>query len=248
MNRTQVRIFSDNKTLTEAAAVDFLQTTTNAVRDKGFALVALSGGGTPLALFKRLTQTPYRDEIPWQQIHFFWVDERCVPVDDPQSNYGQVKQTLLKHVPVSPAWVHPVNGNLPPETAAAAYETDLQAFIEEEQEWPRFDWVLLGLGSDGHTASLFPGQENPQENDSAVIVVTAHYQDRPANRVSLTPAVINNAAHIVFLVSGASKADAFYRVLHGNQDPLILPAQRNEPWSGTLIWLVDSAAASQAPE
>ncbi len=248
MKRTQLRIFSDDNDLTEAAARDFLESTTLAIRNKGFALVALSGGSTPLTLFTRLTQTPYRDSVPWQQIHFFWVDERCVPADDPQSNYGQVKHTLLMHVPVTPRRIHPVNGNLQPAAAAALYESELQIFIEEEQEWPQFDWVLLGMGSDGHTASLFPGQDNPHENDSAVIAVTAHYQDRPANRVSLTPPVINNAARIVFLVTGASKATTLNKVLHGSYQPLNLPAQRIEPWNGTLAWLVDSAAAEQLPE
>jgi 6-phosphogluconolactonase len=104
------------------------------------------------------------------------------------------------------------------------------------------------MGNDGHTASLFPGQENPYENNAAVIAVTAHYQDRPANRVSLTPAVINNAAQIVFLVTGAAKADALYSVLHGIYDPINLPAQRIEPWKGTLAWLVDSTAAAQLPK
>lgn len=248
MQEPRVNLFTDLESLIAAAAFDFSETVIKSVREKGFALVALSGGSTPQPLFEHLTQAPYRDSIPWPKIHFFWADERCVPSSDPQSNYGQVKRTLFQHVPVTPGWVHPVNGNLPPDEAAEVYVSELEIFIEDEQDWPRFDFVLLGMGSDGHTASLFPGQDNPDEGKTTVIAVTAHYQDRPANRVSMTPAVFNNADRVVFLVSGATKATALNKVLHGSYDPLNLPAQRVQPWHGSLAWFVDSAAAAQLPD
>ena len=248
MQEPQVNLFKDLDHLTAAAALDFSETVTESVHEKGFALVALSGGTTPQPLFELLARAPYRDSIPWSNIHFFWADERCVPSNDPQSNYGQVKRTLLKHVPVTPGWVHPVNGNLAPKEAARVYAAELAIFIEDEQDWPLFDFVLLGMGSDGHTASLFPGQDNPDEGNSTVIAVTAHYQDRPANRVSMTPAVFNNAARVVFLVSGEAKADALNKVLNGPYDPLNLPAQRVLPWHGSLSWFVNSAAAAALPD
>lgn len=247
MQEPQVNLFEDLEHLTAAAALDFSETVIKSVREKGFALVALSGGSTPQPLFELLAQTPYRDSIPWSKIHFFWADERCVPSTDPQSNYGQVKRILLKNVPVTPGWVHPVNGNLPPNEAAEVYVSELAVFIEDEQDWPFFDWVLLGMGGDGHTASLFPGQDNPDESNSTVIAVTAHYQDRPANRVSMTPGVFNNAARVVFLVSGTAKAATLNKVLNGPYDPLNLPAQRVLPWHGSLAWFVDSAAAVELP-
>ncbi len=229
----------------EIAARNFMEMTCRAIEKRGHALVVLSGGSTPQGLFELLRQPPFVNEIAWQQMHIFWADERCVPADDPQSNYGQALQQLLTHVEIPPENIHPINGSLEPAEAARQYERELRRFAHPGQQFPVFDWVLLGMGADGHTASLFPGQPEPADPMRLAFAVTAQYEGRPASRVSLTSSVINHALRIAFLVTGASKADALKKVLQGEQLPLQLPAQRIQPTGGVVTWFIDQAAASQ---
>ena len=161
-NQPDIRIYPDPASLEDAVAKHFLLASNQAVQQRGKALIALSGGTTPLGLFQLLGSEAYRATVPWQQIHFFWVDERSVPPQDDQSNYGQFKQKVLEPLQITPQQVHAIDGNLPPEEAAQEYENLLHNWAEAKQDLPRFDWVLLGLGTDGHTASLFPGVINPQ--------------------------------------------------------------------------------------
>jgi 6-phosphogluconolactonase len=248
MNDTEIKIFENNNTLAQTAAKDFQETVVSAVKERGIAFVAFSGGSTPRSLFKLLAQPPYLEGIPWDKIHFFWADERLVDPTDSESNYGQVQQLLFQHAAVDPEKIHPAVGaalepeTLPQETAQRYVDT-LKQFAPVGREFPRLDWLLLGMGADGHTASLFPGSEpNPAE---VVIAVEANYEGRPAHRVSLTPRILNETRHIVFLVSGENKADTLLEVIQGLPDPVNLPAQRIRPTNGRLVWMVDKAAASK---
>jgi 6-phosphogluconolactonase len=246
MSEPTVRIFQDVGGMSHFAAELFKQTVLEADSARKRFLCALSGGGTPLALYHLLAKEPYNQVLPWQRMFFFWGDERCVPPDNAESNYYQARQNWLGKVPVPDENIHRVMGELEPFAAARDYARQLKLFAEPGADWPRFDLVLLGLGQDGHTASLFPG--SPVQELEPTVAVTAQYQDRPANRVSLTPHVINSARNVVFLVSGPDKAPALSAVLAGDRDPQRIPAQRILPEDGKLWWLVDLTAASQLPE
>ncbi|WP_420631062.1 6-phosphogluconolactonase [Candidatus Leptofilum sp.] len=202
--------------------------------------IALSGGGTPASIYKLWGERPYRDQMPWQQTHLFWGDERLVPPDDPGSNFRQINTLLLKNVPIPKENIHRAKGEYAVETAVADYTTQLKT-IAQAGAPPIFDVVLLGMGSDGHTASLFPG--SPPQQSEWVVSVTVNYDGRPAQRISLTPTIINCARHIIFLVSGGSKATMLQNVLYGPYQPDRLPAQRIQPTHGTLIWVLDTAVA-----
>ncbi len=242
-----IQIFKDIDSLSRSAADLFLETTTQAIKERGRALIVISGGSTPLALFRLLADEPYRSQIDWNALHIFWADERCVPPDDPGSNYGQARKAFLDQVPIPVENVHRVNSALRPVEAAEEYANTLRDFRDPPLDWPRFDLVLLGMGDDGHTASLFPGSD--VDVPRPTLAVTAHYQDRPANRVTLTPRVFNTARKIVFLVSGESKVETLARVLaEDNYQPELYPAQRIRPIEGTVIWMIDEAAASRLPK
>lgn len=238
-----IRVFSTLDELYQAAADQYAKVIKQAVHSRGEAYVALSGGGTPQRLYQLLAQPPYQTSIPWDVIHFYWGDERCVPPEHPESNFGLVKKTLLDHVSVRQYNIHRICGELTPDNAAEDYLRKLAKNGTADQLWPQMDYTLMGMGTDGHTASLFPGKENPEEEISLVIVTSADYLDRPAERVTLTPRVFNTSRNVIFLVTGADKATTLSAVLNGSYDPVNLPAQRILPTRGTLTWLVDSLAA-----
>jgi 6-phosphogluconolactonase len=215
------------------------------IRERERFLVALSGGSTPNRLFQLLA-TDFRDNVAWSKVHVFWADERCVPPEDPESSYGQAWETLLMHVPMPSSNIHRIKGELGPAEAAKDYASILREFASPLLDWPRFDLVYLGLGEDGHTASLFPGSQ--AEALEPTLPVTAHYQGRPAERVTLTPPAFNSARLVVFMATGEKKADTLAQVLSGNYDPQVYPAQRIDPAEGRVIWLVDEAAAGKLPE
>ncbi|MGD2207047.1 MAG: 6-phosphogluconolactonase [Anaerolineae bacterium] len=227
--------------LIRIAARRFGQLAHRAVASRGRCSVALSGGSTPGPLYQLLTEEPYRTQIPWAQVHLFWGDERCVPPDDPDSNYRMAHETLIARVPIPPGNVHRMRGELAPEAAARAYEHELQEFFCGPRT--RFDLVLLGLGTDGHTASLFPGSMALDERGRLAVAVTAQYEDRPAHRVTLTLSAINTARYVWFLVSGSAKAESVRTVLEGPTKGL--PAQLVQPMTGQLTWFLDAEAASQ---
>ncbi len=243
MNNATRQLFSDPVKLSAAAAGHFARAAADAVDSRGRCLVALSGGGTPQMLYQLLSEEPYRSTIPWQQIHFFWGDERLVPPQDEGSNYKQAFQTLLSKVPVPATNIHRIRGELPPAEAARQYQAELSNFAAPESAWPRFDLLLLGLGSDGHTASLFPGPIPEIQDQRPVAAVTADYDGRPAERITLTPLILNQAREILFLVTGKSKRLALRMVTQGLEDLVNWPAQRIRPTSGKISWYVDAAAA-----
>lgn len=241
----EIHIFKDSEELSRAAATLFVDQAGESIRQRDRFLIALNGGNTPTRLFQFLA-TDFRDLVDWSKVHIFWGDERCVSPDDPGSSYGQAREILLNQVPVPHANIHRIVGELGPVQAAQDYALILKQFASTALDWPRFDLVYLGMGEDGHTASLFPG--SPVEVTEPTLPVTAQYQDRPANRVTLTPVVFNSASMIVFMAAGEKKADTLAEVLSDRYNPQLYPAQRIQPEDGRLIWLVDEAAASRLPE
>ena len=237
-----LRVFKNKETLSRAAAEILVALAAEAITTRGRFLTALSGGGTPAGLFRMLASDPHRGQVDWLKTYVFWGDERCVPPDDEGSNYYQAMDILLRHVPILEGNILRVKGELEPARASDDYAQTLKRFADPGLDWPCFDLALLGMGEDGHTASLFPGSE--VSPNSPTLAVTAHYQGRPANRVTLTPLVLNAAHNIMFLVTGANKAASLDQVLNGEYRPKQFPAQRIHPTDGKVIWLVDEAAAS----
>jgi 6-phosphogluconolactonase len=243
--KPEIHIFKNLETLSQAAAGIFVEQARQSVAERDRFLVALNGGNTPTHLFQLLA-TDFREQVNWSKVHFFWGDERCVPPEDAGSSYGQAWNTLLRHVPVRDLNIHRIQGELGPAEASKRYSATLQRFAAPPLEWPRFDLVFLGMGEDGHTASLFPG--SPVEGSEPTLPVTAQYQDRPADRVTLTPLVFNRAHMLVFMAVGEKKAHTLAEVLSDRYHPELYPVQRIQPIDGRLVWLVDEAAASKLSE
>lgn len=236
----EVVVVPEAEALAREAAERFVQMAREAVKARGRFSVALAGGSTPGGAYRLLAEAPYRTRVPWEQVHIFWGDERLVPPDDPESNYGLAQQAFIGLVPIPAENVHRVRGELKPEAAARAYELELEDYFCGPL--PRLDLVILGLGSDGHTASLFPGSPLLEETSETVAVARANYQGRPAWRVTLTLPAINAARHVLFLAGGAEKAGIVAAVL--GEGGGSLPAQRVCPVAGQVTWLLDRAAAA----
>lgn len=243
-NMAQIRTFAKREAMSQAAARFIVKVATEALRRRNRFLLALSGGGTPKPIYQQLAGQAFRVQVDWAAVHFFWGDERCVAPTRPGSNYGQAKLLLLDPLAVPADNIHRVKGELAPEEAAADYRRRLAEFAGGGLAWPTFDLALMGLGSDGHTASLFPGHPAPGEDHLAAIAVTADYEDRPAQRVSLTPPVFNSARNVLFLAAGAAKANAVAAVLAPNADLEEWPAARIRPGAGRLYYFLDQAAAA----
>ena len=235
-----LRIFPTAEDLNRAAAEAFVQLAKQAIATNGRFTVALAGGNTPRAIYKLLA-TDYREQIDWPQVHFFWGDERYVPMNEPDSNYRMVREALFDHVPILAENVHRMPTEfIQPETAAQHYEKMLRDFWLNAS--PRFDLVQLGLGPDGHMLSLFPNSPLLQEEKRLVAVVTDSPKP-PPTRLTLTLPVINHAAQIHFFVTGAEKADALRATLEGERDVKKIPAQAVQPIDGRVIWWLDEKAA-----
>jgi 6-phosphogluconolactonase len=204
--------------------------------------VALSGGSTPRALYELLGSAEYRERIDWRRVHLFWGDERCVPPNHAESNFRMVRESWLSKIQMPAENIHRMEGEKEPRAAAGAYERELQQFFAPQPgQMPRFDLILLGIGEDGHTASLFPGSAALDEQER--LVVADYVQKLKAHRLTLTLPVINAAAQVMFLVSGASKADIVRRILRGSE-AVELPAARVCPANGSLTWLITGDAAA----
>jgi 6-phosphogluconolactonase len=241
-------VLPDAHAVTRAAAELFVRAAKESVAQNGRFVVALSGGRTPKALYELLaSDAKLRADVPWSQCDFFFGDERHVPPNHPDSNYGMAYDALLSKVPLEGAQVFRVKGELESAGHAAfEYEQEIRHFFRAvPDEFPRFDLVMLGLGPDGHVASLFPGTRALEEG---VRLVTANWIDRlNAYRITMTVPVLNGAARVMLLVQGSEKARALQAVLHGPHDPRRLPAQLINPSRGTLTWLVDQSAAALLP-
>lgn len=233
----------------ERAVQRFVQAARTATAARGRFAVALSGGSTPEPLFERLAEPEIRDAVPWEATRVFWADERCVPPDHEDSNYRLARKTLLDTVGIPPDRIHRIEAEAPdPDEAAERYERQLHETLSvTPRSLPHLDLVLLGLGADGHTASLFPESAAVGETDRLVIAVRASepsMQPPIVERITLTPPALNAAWDALFLVAGEAKAPAVAATLEGPRAPREWPAQLVEPVEGTVTWLLDAAAAS----
>jgi 6-phosphogluconolactonase len=240
----EVRRLTTPQDLFHAAAEDVIQAATAAVAKRGRFTIALSGGSTPRSLFTLIAANASAS-LPWEQVFFFWGDERHVPPTDPESNYRMAQETLLSKIPVPTANIFRIPAEKPDASAAAeAYEQTLRGFFDPAPgEFPRFDLILLGMGPDGHTASLFPETAALQERSR--LVVANWVEKLNASRFTLTLPVLNAARRVFFLVSGTDKAPALREVLEGKAAGERFPAKLVQPGDGQLVWFVDRAAASQ---
>jgi 6-phosphogluconolactonase len=234
-----IRVCSDSEILAREAAALFVQQARESVRDRGRFCVALSGGQTPRQLYEILAGPSFRNDDFWNHTHVFWGDERCVPADDKRNNALMAQRLLLDHVCVPMDQVYPIVCGRQPDDAALQYRERLGEFFFNTV--PVFDLILLGLGENGHTASLFPYDEILADQNAWTALV--YVKEQNLYRVTLMPALINRARKIVFLISGTSKAAVLHEVIEGPPDPLRLPAQLIDPDSGELIWLADQKAA-----
>ena len=233
-----VAILPDGAALAAAAADHLIAVVRDAIAARGAAHVALAGGSTPRAMNALLTAAPRRAAIDWQRVTFWFGDERCVPPDDADSNYRMNRETLLDPLGIAPSRVHRMHGEGDPPASAADYAAVL---VRELGDRPTLDLVLLGMGPDGHTASLFPGTTRAI---AAGALCVAHYvQKLDTWRITLTPLAIDGARNVAITAGGAEKADALRAVLQGRAEPDIYPAQLIRPHAGTLRWFVDAAAA-----
>jgi 6-phosphogluconolactonase len=244
----QITVYPDSESLIRGAADFIAHQASQAITARGRFTLALSGGSTPQPVYARLATPEYRDRIDWPRVQVFFGDERGVPPDDPQSNYHMVKAALFDQVRLPAANIHRILGEEAPEQAAADYAATLQRTFGGDAAAggpppEGFDLILLGMGDNGHTASLFPGQAALTETRRWVMAL--YVEVAGLWRVTLTPVIINAARKAAFLVSGAQKAGMLHRVLEGPWQPVVLPSQIVKPTSGELHWLVDAPAAAR---
>jgi 6-phosphogluconolactonase len=239
--RGQVVVLPDPGTLAKAAAEVVRDTARDAVTNRGSAFIALSGGSTPKAMGAVLASPPMREEVPWGSLHIFWGDERWVPLEDPESNAGEAIRGYLDALPINRKQIHPYLTTGEPEMAAAVYEEAIRSVVPG-RPLPMFDLILLGMGDDAHTASLFP--ETAALGETSRLVVENYVEKRDTTRLTFTAPLINAARTVAFMVTGAEKAAPLSAVLDGDPNPEQLPAQLIRPNHGDLIWLVDEAAAA----
>jgi 6-phosphogluconolactonase len=242
----RVIVERDAEHLARRGADLFSRAARESTDQQGRFAVALSGGSTPRPMYRLLAREPYLSDIPWHSTHLFWVDERVVPFDHPDSNFGAAKKDFLDHVPIPPDQLHPMPAWARPEEGAALYRTELKSFFERfgGGDYPVFDLIYLGVGKDGHTASLFPGQASLEESRAWVLSVKGG--DPDVFRLTLTLPVLNRSKRIIFLVSGEEKASILRSLFEERGSPL--PARKVSPLDGRVTWLLDRAAVSLMPE
>lgn len=242
--RGTVIVVPDSEELAELAAETFITVSSEAAAESRQALIALSGGSTPKKMGELLSTPTYTNRVHWDTLQVFWGDERWVPVADPQSNAGEAIRGFLANAPIPDENVHPweTESDVDPSVAAERYERLILQISGVQGSVPAFDLIFLGMGDDGHTLSLFPGTE--AVNDGTSLTIAHHVPKLEADRVTFGKALANAARKVVFLVGGASKAETLARVLEGPIEPDTLPSQVIRPENGTLLWLVDEAAAA----
>lgn len=241
--RGVVQIVADGDELARTAAEAIIQVSNDAKAESRVALIALSGGSTPKKMGELLATEPYSSRVAWCSLQLFWGDERFVPLASPESNAGEALRAFIDEAPIHPDDVHTWDTTVSPEESARLYEADIREASGVETGTPMFDLILLGMGDDGHTLSLFPGTAAIHNNEQ--IVIAHHVEKLNADRVTFTPLLANNARKVIFLAGGAGKAEMLERVLKGEIDIDTLPSQVIRPTNGELVWLVDEAAASK---
>jgi len=239
----ELLVYADPAALARALADVFLATGRMAIEQRGVFRVALSGGNTPRAAYELLARQTPGAQLSWPSVYVYFGDERCVPPEDERSNYRMARQAFLDAVNIPPENVRRIRGELDPAAAAAQYAAQLRA---DMGDGPQFDLVMLGLGPDGHTASLFPG--TPPDADDDALVRAVYAQSQAMWRVTITPKVINAGRTVAFAAEGSEKAAIFAAVYEGPLDPVRYPAQIVRPQSGRLLWLLDKDAAAMLGE
>ena len=242
----EIRVLPDTAALAREAADEFTRSARSAIAVRGRFTVALSGGSTPKAIFALLSTDELKgtSKFPWDKTLIFFGDERHVPPDHAESNYRMANEALLAKVPIPPDNIHRVHAELDATVAATEYETELRrVFVLRPGDSPRFDLVMLGMGPDGHTASLFPGTAALEEHRA--LVVSNWVEKLKSHRITFTYPVLNSAAEVMFVAGGADKAEMLRNILHGDPSGQTYPAQHVQPQTGRLLWLVDEAAAAK---
>ncbi len=243
MSERQIIVLDTAEELLVRAAEEVAHVAGEAICMHGEFNLCLTGGTTPARTYDLLA-TRFELSVDWKEVQFYWGDERCVPPDDPASNYGMANRAILSKLNIKPEQIHRIRGEDKPEDAAREYEAELRRCLNlGDGEFPRFDLMLLGLGDNCHMLSLFPGI--PALREQHRLVVPVEVEDKIRHRVTMTAPVMNNSARIMFLISGENKAAAVKRVLEGEDDPERVPAHLVAPKDGVVIWMMDKAAASQ---
>lgn len=242
-NLGDLQIFETPDELAAGVADAFVDDARNAIDQRGAFFVSLAGGTTPKKAYRLLAQEPRRSRVDWNQVFVYFGDERCVPPDSDESNYKMAMDAFLRDLNVPPDHIHRIRGEAEPQQAAREYA---ELLIQSMGDLPRFDLIMLGMGADGHTASLFPGTDPLIENDRLVRAV--YVEKLSTHRITLTPLVINNARHAIVTTEGLPKAPALYAVREGPYDPIVHPIQIVAPVDGRLSWFVDRGAAAELPE
>jgi 6-phosphogluconolactonase len=237
----QLQIFESASEVARAAANRFVELARAAIDERGRFSVALAGGSTPKRAYELLASDEYKDHLDWSKVHIFFGDERCVPPDDAESNYRMANEAMLSRLPIPPQNIHRMQGAGDAVANARLYEDELRTYFNDAS-WPSFDLILLGMGEDGHTASLFPG--SPALNEQLSWVAANWAEKFNTFRITLTALAINHAAHAVFLVTGENKAERLAQVLTGEREPERLPSQLINPLNGSLEWFVDKPASA----
>ena len=240
---SQLRVYPTRSAAAHAAAAQFVATAEKAMTTRGHFTVALAGGNTPRDVYRLLASDEYASMVDWSRVQIFWGDERCVPFNDPENNAHMARETLLDHVQVTMNNIHRIQSQLPPEDAATDYEHTLRRYFSgRDSNLPRFDLVLLGLGAEGHTASLFPGSPLIGERERWVAAV--YVEKMKTWRITLTPVALNAASKVIFTVIGEEKAQALKQILSEPKQPNLLPAQIVDPPDGQVLWIADKTAAA----
>jgi len=239
---TNMHIFDDNRSFVDGSADFIAKSAAGAIAERGRFTIALSGGGTPKQIYARLATADYRGRIAWEKVHIFFGDERCVPPDDARSNYRMAREAWFDRAPIPAENIHRIHAEDAPELEALRYEQDI-AGLYRSARLPAFDLILLGMGDNGHTASLFPGTAALRETTRWV--VAQYVEVLTTWRVTFTAPLINAARRVAFLAEGAGKAQMLWNVLEGPYQPDVWPSQLIQPASGELHWLVDAAAAAK---
>ena len=244
MSKREIMICREIDELARHAADEFVRLAQQSAREKGRFAVALSGGSTPRSLYALLATPEFSRQVPWSVTHLFWGDERCVPADHLESNYRMVRESLLGNIEIPMSNIHRMAGEKEPARAAAEYEQELENFFQlAPRDLPRFDLILLGLGEDGHTASLFPGSDALE--DAKRLVAATYVVKLKAYRLTLTLPVLNHAAVVLFLITGASKAAVVREIVSDDKQCVRFPAARVQPAGGRLVWLLTKDAVPE---
>ncbi len=240
-NEKRILIESGADNIAKKGAQIFYQVASKSFNKRGRFVVAISGGSTPRDLHRTLSKEPFRSNIPWENTDIFWVDERCVQENDPASNYGAAREDFLERVPIPISQIHPMPGKSSPEHGALLYHQELETYFQpEKDEFPVFDLIFLGIGTDGHTASLFPKQGALKEKRKWIVAVKGGNPN--VSRLTMTYPLLNRAERIVFIASGREKAPIIKAVFEDTKSRL--PARMITPLTGNLTWLLDQEAAS----